>query len=128
MRLEPKLLSTCRQFESRKTKVVLFLSFKLNTDSFIRSIYYNICVNDRATLIICSVSFSANCRVVRLGDGTEYDCSQWCTSVNYPYNPGYPLNYLWSYGNFSRTFVVETNIVCRGFNPSGGMQRMLIHV
>ena len=32
------------QFESRKTKVELFLSFKLNTDSFIRSIYYNICV------------------------------------------------------------------------------------
>jgi len=32
------MLSTCRQF--RKTKVVLFFSFKLNTGSYIRSIYY----------------------------------------------------------------------------------------
>ena len=34
------MLSTCGQFESRKTNVVLFFSFKLNTNSFIRSIYY----------------------------------------------------------------------------------------
>jgi len=28
-----------------KIKVVLFFSFKLNTDSFIRSIYYDICTS-----------------------------------------------------------------------------------
>jgi len=36
------MVSTWRQLESRKTNVVLFFSFKLNTDSFIRSIYCNV--------------------------------------------------------------------------------------
>jgi len=32
------------QFESRKINIVLFVSFKLNIDAFIRSIYCNICM------------------------------------------------------------------------------------
>ena len=36
------MLSTCRQFECRQTNDAGFFSFKLNTDSFVRSIYYNI--------------------------------------------------------------------------------------
>jgi hypothetical protein len=48
------------------------------------------------------------------------DCSPWCTTPEYPYqNAAYSINYLWAYGNFSRLFVVETNVVCEGFNPSG---------
>ena len=36
---------TWGQFESRKYNVVCFLLFKLlNTDTFIRTIYYNICM------------------------------------------------------------------------------------
>jgi len=39
-----KIVSTCGQFGSRKTNVVLLFSFKLNTDAFIKPIYYNICM------------------------------------------------------------------------------------
>jgi len=37
------MVSTCGQFKSRKTDVVFF-SFKLNIDAFIRSIYHTICL------------------------------------------------------------------------------------
>ena len=38
-------VSTCRQIESKQTNVVLlFFSVNLNTESFIRSIYYDICM------------------------------------------------------------------------------------
>ncbi|XP_052276048.1 uncharacterized protein LOC127875224 isoform X2 [Dreissena polymorpha] len=70
---------------------------------------------------------AANCRVITFSNGSTYDCSGWCTSPEYPYNsPSYPINYLWAYGNMSRAFVVETNVVCQGFNPSGGTENYLI--
>lgn len=58
-------------------------------------------------------------------NGKEYDCSVWCTSSYHPYQPYYPLNYLWSYGNFSRLYLAETNMVCQGFNP-GNNENLLI--
>ncbi|XP_052767957.1 uncharacterized protein LOC128208433 [Mya arenaria] len=73
------------------------------------------------------IECAASCRIVEYSNGSTYDCSRWCTTSDYPYNTaGYPLNYLWAYGNFSRTYVVENNIVCRGFNPSGGTENDLI--
>ena len=34
------MFSTCWKFESRKTNVLMFFSFKLNTDLLIRNIHY----------------------------------------------------------------------------------------
>ncbi|XP_053404124.1 uncharacterized protein LOC128558537 [Mercenaria mercenaria] len=59
------------------------------------------------------------CGIQRQGS-EEVDCDQWCTTPDYPYQSlKYSINYLWAYGNFSRLFVVETNVICLGFNPSG---------
>ena len=38
------MFTTCGQCESKKTNTVCSFHFKPNTDSFIRSIYYNICM------------------------------------------------------------------------------------
>ena len=57
------------------------------------------------------IFFSASC---------AGECVKWCTSSDYTYFPNYPLSYLWAYGNMSRTFVVENNILCEGYNPSNG--------
>ncbi|XP_060603130.1 uncharacterized protein LOC132756153 [Ruditapes philippinarum] len=57
---------------------------------------------------------------IQFQNDQQVDCSPWCTTPEYPYqNTAYSINYLWAYGNFSRLFVVETNVVCEGFNPSG---------
>lgn len=59
---------------------------------------------------------SGRCTLALVG-GVEVDCSTWCTTKEHPYQPTYTLNYLWSYGNFSRVFLTDTNMVCKGYNP-----------
>ena len=56
------------------------------------------------------------------------ECLKWCTSQDYTYYPNYPISYLWAYGNMSRAFVVESNMMCEGYNPSNGKYSKILLV
>ncbi|KAL4220425.1 hypothetical protein ACF0H5_020828 [Mactra antiquata] len=66
------------------------------------------------------------CNNVYLDGDSTYDCSEWCTTSEYPSRPNYPQNLLWAYGNATRTYVVETNIVCDGFNTGQNYENFLM--